>query len=75
MVPAQVPRAWKALDGFKLEADASESGVVRSASLSLAAEEGLIKRVAAGATPIGALLTHEQAQLLEAVWCLRAATP
>ena len=65
VVPTEVPRAWGAIDGFKLEADASEKGVVKSASLTMPVRKGLIKRVVAGEQPIGALFTEEQESFIE----------
>jgi hypothetical protein len=67
VTPAEVPADWKALDGFKLEADASEKGVVKSASLTQPVRKGLIKKVVAGERPIGALFTKEQESFLEAL--------
>jgi hypothetical protein len=67
VVPAQVPKEWKELDGFKLEADASEKGVVKSASLTMPVEKGLIKKVVAGERSIGVLFTKEQEEFLEAL--------
>ncbi|MGE5152748.1 MAG: hypothetical protein ACM3ST_01920 [Bdellovibrio bacteriovorus] len=67
VVPAEVPADWKRLEGFKLEADASEKGVVKSASLTLPVRKGLIKKVVAGAKPIEALFTEEQESFLEAL--------
>ena len=40
-------RAWRRYRDFKIEADASEKGIVKSASFSMPVEKGLIKRVAA----------------------------
>ena len=44
---------WIKFEGVKLGADASEKGVVRSASLTMPVEKSLIKRVAAGKNGIG----------------------
>jgi hypothetical protein len=65
VVPSEVSREWRALEGFKLEADASEKGVVKSASLTLPVEKGLIKRVAAGEKGIDALFSKEQESFLK----------
>ena len=46
--------------GFKIEADASQKGVVKSASLTTPVAKGLIKRVAAGKEPVASLFTEEQ---------------
>ena len=47
-------------EGFTLEAYASETGVVKSASLTMPVERGLIKWVVAGAAGIAKLFTKEQ---------------
>jgi hypothetical protein len=65
VVPAECPRAWAELDGFKLEADSSEKGVVKSASLTMPVRKGLIKKVVAGDKPISALYTEEQESFIE----------
>ena len=62
--PEQVPERWRSFDGFKIEADASDRNVVRSASLTMPVKKGLIKEVAAGEAPIGALFTEEQINFL-----------
>ncbi len=58
--PATVPALWRKYSGFKIEADCSEKGVVKSASLTMPVVKGLIKRVAAGKNPIADLFTEEQ---------------
>jgi hypothetical protein len=58
--PAAVPSAWHEHEGFKIEADTSDKGVVKSASLTKPVEKGVIKRVAAGDEPITSLFTVEQ---------------
>jgi hypothetical protein len=58
--PASVPGLWRKYSGFKIEADASDKGVVKSASLTMPVAKGLIKRVAAGNDPIARLFTEEQ---------------
>jgi hypothetical protein len=62
--PSKVPAKWKKFAGFKIEADASESGVVKSASLTMPVAKGVIKRVAAGELGVAALLTDEQKEFL-----------
>jgi hypothetical protein len=62
--PAKVPAKWKKYAGFKIEADASENGVVKSASLTMPVAKGVIKRVAAGELGVAALLTDEQKTFL-----------
>ena len=60
IVPESVPALWRKYSGFKIEADASDKGVVKSASLTMPVSKGLIKRVAAGKDPIASLFTQEQ---------------
>lgn len=67
IVPTSVSAEWANLAGFKLEADASETGVVRSASLTLPVAKGLIKRVAAGDESISALFAKKQTKFLNAI--------
>lgn len=67
VVPTEVSKDWSKFEGFKLEADASEKGVVRSASLTMPVEKGLIKRVVAGKKGIGSLFTKEQIKFLKSV--------
>jgi hypothetical protein len=62
--PDQVPERWRIFAGFKIEADASDRNVVRSASLTMPVSKGLIKQVAAGEEPIGRLFTEEQINFL-----------
>ena len=62
--PAKVPSKWKKYAGFKIEADASENGVVKSASLTMPVAKGVIKRVAEGKLGVAALLTEEQRRFL-----------
>lgn len=62
--PDQVPDRWRSFEGFKIESDASDRSVVRSASLTMPVRKGLIKRVAAGEEPIGSLFTEEQINFL-----------
>jgi hypothetical protein len=58
--PAAVPPLWKNHAGFKIEADVSEKGMVKSASLTKPIEKGVIKRVEAGKEPIATLFGEEQ---------------
>jgi hypothetical protein len=67
VIPNDIAAEWGRLKGFKLEADASEKGVVRSASLTLPVEKGLIKRVVAGKRPIDALFAKRQKDFLVAM--------
>jgi hypothetical protein len=63
--PSSVGEEWRKFRDFKVEADASEKGLVKSASFSMPAAKGLIKRVAVGKRPIGELLTAEQRAFIE----------
>ncbi len=58
--PEAVPALWRKKSGFKIEADASHKGVVKSASLTMPVRKGLIKRVAAGKDPVASLFAEEQ---------------
>jgi hypothetical protein len=58
--PESVPALWRKYSGFKIEADTSHKGVVKSASLTMPVAKGLIKRVAAGKDAIASLFTEEQ---------------
>jgi hypothetical protein len=60
IVPDSLPAIWRSHKGFKIEADASDKGVVKSASLTMPVSKGLIKRVAAGKDPIASLFTEQQ---------------
>lgn len=67
VVPDELPKKWSGIRGFKLEADASEKGLVRSASLTMPVEKGLIKRVTAGGKSIKSLFSRQQEDFLEAM--------
>ena len=58
--PDAVPSLWRKYSGFKIEADWSKKGIVKSASLTMPVAKGLIKRVAAGKNPISDLFAEEQ---------------
>jgi hypothetical protein len=60
VVPEQVSDNWRKHPGFKIEADASEKGVVKSASLTMPVKKGLIKAVVKGEQPIEKLFSKEQ---------------
>ncbi len=62
--PAGVAPQWRKYRDFKIEVDASESGLVKSASFSMPVKKGLIKRVAAGKLPIAKLFASEQEAFL-----------
>jgi hypothetical protein len=63
--PAKVGKKWRKYKDFKIEADASEKGVVKSASFSMPVAKGLIKKVVAGNKSIAALFTEEQEEFLK----------
>jgi hypothetical protein len=63
-VPAEIPAKWCKHRGFKIEADASEKGVVKSASFTMPVDKGLIKKVAAGDKSIAKLFSKEQERFL-----------
>jgi hypothetical protein len=62
--PASVGPEWKEEAGFKLEADAVGTRVVRSASLSCVQQRREIKDVAAGRRPLNKLFSSEQERFL-----------
>lgn len=62
--PSRIDRRWDRWPGFKIEVDASEKGLNRSASLTLPVKKGLIKRVVAGELPIRALFGDAQINFL-----------
>ena len=62
--PKDVGPKWRKYRDFKIEADASESSLVKSASFSMPVAKGHIKRVAAGKKPISAIFTDEQEEFL-----------
>jgi len=61
---AKVAKKWRKYRDFKIEADASEKGIVKSASFSMPVAKGLIKRVVGGEKGIAALFTEEQEAFL-----------
>src|SRR5215510_4360230 len=64
VIPDQVAAKWRTFPLFKIEADASEKGVVKSASFSMEVPKGVIKRIAAGDKPISELFTKDQQAFL-----------
>ena len=64
VIPDQVAAKWRTFRDFKIEADASEKGVVKSASFSMPVRKGLIKRIAAGNLEIAELFTKDQQAFL-----------
>ena len=67
VVPYEVPTSWRKFAGFKLEADASETDLVKSASLTMPVEKGLINQVVAGKKGIGKLFTQGQEAFLDSI--------
>jgi hypothetical protein len=65
--PHRIGAQWRKYRDFKIEVDASEKAMVKSASFSMPVAKGLIKRVAAGGKPIEALFTAEQEDFLKTV--------
>jgi hypothetical protein len=62
--PKDVGSKWRKYRDFKIEADASEASLVKSASFSMPVAKGHIKRVAAGKKPIAAIFSPEQEEFL-----------
>lgn len=63
--PDEVKAKWTRYNDFKIEADASEKGLVKSASFSMPVGKGLIKRVAAGKGALEKLFTPQQQAFLK----------
>lgn len=61
-----VPREWREVEGFKLEADSVGDRVVCSASLTALQKRDEIDEVAKGTRPIGKLFSKEQERFLAA---------
>ena len=64
VAPEEVSDKWRKSNGFKIEADASEKGIVKSASFTMPVEKGLIKAVVEGEKSIAKLFTKEQEDFL-----------
>lgn len=64
VVPEEISDKWRQSGGFKIEADASEKGIVKSASFTMPVKKGLIKAVVEGEKPIAKLFTKEQEDFL-----------
>lgn len=62
--PEDVSRVWRAYPGFKIETDASEHDMVKSASFTIPVRKGLIERVAKGDAPIAGLFDAAQRRFL-----------
>lgn len=65
--PRQIGAKWRRYRDFKIEVDASEKAMVKSASFSMPVDKGVIKRVAAGEKAIQAVFTAEQEEFLMTV--------
>jgi len=65
--PKNVGPEWRKFRDFKIEADASETSLVKSASFSMPVAKGFIKRVAVGKKPVSAIFTAEQEAFLTAI--------
>jgi hypothetical protein len=65
--PQDVGPKWRKFRDFKIEADASETSLVKSASFSMPVAKGQIKRVVGARKPISAIFTAEQEQFLSTV--------
>jgi hypothetical protein len=62
--PTEVEKKWRKYRDFKIEADASETDMVKSASFSMPVAKGQIKRVARGKSPVSAIFAVEQEAFL-----------
>ncbi len=62
--PQDVGPKWRKYRDFKIEADASEGSMVKSASFSMPVPKGHIKRVALGKKPIAAIFSAAQEEFL-----------
>jgi adenylate cyclase class IV len=65
--PSNVGKKWRRYPDFKIEADASETSMVKSASFSMPVAKGQIKRVAGGKKAIGTIFTLDQEKFLESI--------
>ncbi len=64
VVPEEISDKWRNSNGFKIEADASEKGIVKSASFTMPVKKGLIKAVVEGEKSMTKLFTKEQENFL-----------
>ena len=64
VVPEEVSDKWRNSSGFKIEADASEKGIVKSGSFTMPVKKGLIKAVVDGEKSIAKLFTKDQEDFL-----------
>jgi len=65
--PMDVGPKWRKFRDFKIEADASENSLVKSASFSMPVAKGQIKRVVGGQKAISAIFTVEQEEFLTSI--------
>jgi hypothetical protein len=65
--PTDVGPKWRRFRDFKIEADASETSLVKSASFSMPVAKGQIKRVVGGRKAISAIFTVEQEEFLKSI--------
>jgi len=65
--PRDVGTKWRRFRDFKIEADASETSFVKSASFSMPVAKGQIKRVVGAKKPIAAIFTAQQAEFLQKI--------
>jgi len=65
--PRHVGPRWRKYKDFKIEADASETSLVKSASFSMPVAKGHIKRVAGGKKAISEIFTVEQEEFLTSI--------
>jgi nitrogen fixation protein FixH len=65
--PARLGAAWKRQPGFKIEVDASEKGLVKSASFSTRVQKGRIKRVVVRGKRVRSLFTTDQERFLRRI--------
>ena len=64
VVPEEISDKLRNSSGFKIEADASEKGIVKSASFTMPVKKGLIKAVVEGEKSIAKLFTKDQEDFL-----------
>jgi len=65
--PTDVGPKWRKYKDFKIEADASETSLVKSASFSMPVAKGQIKRVAGSKKAISEIFTVEQEEFLTSI--------
>jgi hypothetical protein len=65
--PQSVAGRWRKYSGFKIEADASEKGMVKSASFSMPVAKGAIKAVVAGKKAVRSIFTRDQEAFMQEI--------